>query len=469
MSNRGDHYFNQSIVLSCKKHINEQQAAGILDIIVRHHDIFRAVYRRDTDTIIQENRGITDNLYEVRSIHINDTEDVKDVIRQAGCIMHGSFDLQDGPLLKAALFHAPRTDYLLIIIHHLVVDGMSWRILLEDFGTLFSQLEKNQPLTLPLKTDSFKDWALALIRYAESEELEQELDYWRRVTHTIVQDIPCGHPVDESENIHEFSDNIVIHLDGERTGLLLKEVNQTYGTSINDILLTALSLALHGWHGIEKTAIHLEGHGREDIHSGLNINRTIGFFTSKYPVILDITGAGSISQKIIKIKETLRAIPNKGIGYGILKYVSSQPAAGGVDMGIAPEIIFNYMGRIGQETRKDFFTLADINTGPAIDPQMKMEYTLEINASIINSILHVSIHYNTNRLTRESMEVLAQLYLESVCAIITHCMEIREADINPSAFTYPHLSPGNYNHCSPTIYRISMNYPQCNGECFSTI
>ncbi|PFN80982.1 hypothetical protein COJ67_31225, partial [Bacillus thuringiensis] len=177
------------------------------------------------------------------------------------------------------LFQCKEGDHLLIVIHHLVVDGVSWRILLEDIETGYEQAINGEEIQLPQKTDSFKLWAEQLTRYANSPEMEKEREYWNEIEH-----IPTGLlPKDKEQDcsLIKDSENITIQWTASETEQLLKQANRAYNTEINDLLLTALGRVIHKWTGMENIVVNLEGHGRESILSDLDITRTVGWFTSQ--------------------------------------------------------------------------------------------------------------------------------------------------------------------------------------------
>ncbi|WP_265184968.1 condensation domain-containing protein [Bacillus gaemokensis] len=204
------------------------------------------------------------------------------------------------------------------MIHHLVVDGVSWRILLEDIGVGYEQVVNEEAIQLPQKTDSFQLWAEQLSLYANSPEMEKEREYWNEIEQISTGLLPKDK--EQDYGLIKDSEVITIQWTASETEQLLKQTNRAYNTEINDLLLTALGMAVHQWTGMEKIAVNLEGHGRESILSDLDITRTVGWFTSQYPVVLPIEAGSDISHRIKDIKEGLRQIPNKGIGYGLLKY-----------------------------------------------------------------------------------------------------------------------------------------------------
>lgn len=193
-----------------------------------------------------------------------------------------------------------------MVIHHLVVDGVSWRILLEDFQTAYDLASKHEEIRLPQKTSSFKTWAKQLFQFANSKKMLKEKSYWKRVCSQTVPALPKDEEW-TGEKLHRDMREIELELDEELTRKLLTQAHQAYHTEMNDLLLTGLALAVHEWTGQSKVALHLEGHGREELFDGVDLNRTVGWFTTMYPVVFELNET-ELSRVIPSVKETLRHV-----------------------------------------------------------------------------------------------------------------------------------------------------------------
>jgi non-ribosomal peptide synthase protein (TIGR01720 family) len=230
---------------------------------------------------------------------------------------------------------------------------------------------------------------------------------------------------------------MVMSLDEDNTERLLKEVNQAYHTEINDILLTALAMAVKEWTGMEKILINLEGHGRENIIEDVNISRTVGWFTSQFPVILDVsmseTAEDKLSYTIKGVKETLRAIPNNGMGCGILKYLTPQQKL--MEQGLTfnsnrePEISFNYLGQLGQEfADNDAITLSEMSMGESLSPELEMWHAIDINGAVGNGRLRLEFTYNRYEYRQNNIKKLVDSYQSNLEKIIQHCLNKVKTD-----------------------------------------
>src|SRR5690606_26999814 len=279
------------------------------------------------------------------SVVFHDLRGSADGLSEMGVLSEGlqsSFDLS-GPLFKIGHFRLADGDRILLIIHHLLVDGVSWRILLEDLSNLYGQIYQGLKVSLPLKTDSFQRWSLLLSEYSKGKAQESERSYWSSLEDVSIALFPKD-IITSRGSVLNIDSGVSFTLDSFLTGILQSDVHQVYNTEINDILISSLGLAIREVLGVEKSVLKMEGHGREDIINGVDISRTVGWFTSIYPFILDVEGVENLSQGLVQVKEALRKVPNKGIGYGILRYLTDCPI-----IERKASIVFNYLGDFGSE------------------------------------------------------------------------------------------------------------------------
>ncbi len=256
-----------------------------------------------------------------------------------------SLDLEDGPLLRALLVDmADGSQRVLLAIHHLVVDGVSWRVLLDDLQQFYSQLQAGQAIQVPAKTSAYGQWAAHL--HGHLDGFMDSLDYWRAQGNAPAGNgLPCDYP----ERLLEARDErkVQVRLDAEQTRQLLQQAPKAYRTQVNDLLLTALARTICRWTGQGSTLIQLEGHGREDLFDGVDLTRTVGWFTSLFPVSL--SPAPALSASVKAIKEQLRAVPDKGLGYGVLRYLGEPEVRAELAALPAPRITFNYLGQFDRQ------------------------------------------------------------------------------------------------------------------------
>ncbi|MCP4152544.1 MAG: non-ribosomal peptide synthetase, partial [bacterium] len=366
-------HFNQSVMLLYKDGIDKEAVTAVFSKLQEHHDALRFTYEEKNGEIVQTNRGLDYPLF-VREYDLSGIKPQKAVteLENHAAKIQESIDLREGPLMKTVLFHMDDGDRLLIVIHHLVVDGISWRILFEDIETLFRQYRDKQPMVLPYKSDSFKKWAETLSQYANSSDFADDMHYWQTLENQNVPPLNLPIKNQRDENYTKDTADKYFQLSKEETQSLLTETNKAFGTRINEILLTALGLGFRDAIGSDRLLVHLEGHGREDIFDDIDITRTIGWFTSVYPVLLDMTHSQNMNRQIKEIKETLRRIPHNGTGYGIRKYLTlKDDKTGGIENETRAAVSFNYLGQFDSDVEGMTFQMAKENTGANQGPLRK--------------------------------------------------------------------------------------------------
>jgi amino acid adenylation domain-containing protein/non-ribosomal peptide synthase protein (TIGR01720 family) len=354
-----------------------------------------------------------------------------------------SLDLEEGPLLRVLLVDGPDGQQrLFIAIHHLVVDGVSWRVLLDDLQTVYRQLDAQQAVKLPAKTSAFKDWAARLQAYAGSESLREELDWWQAHLAGPTAGLPCDHPEGGRQNRH--GQTVSVRLDRERTRQLLQQAPSAYRTQVNDLLLAALARVLCRWSGQPSALIQLEGHGREALFDEIDLTRTVGWFTSAYPLRLtplNIEEAAGQGASIKAIKEQLRAVPHKGLGYGVLRYLaddqSRQRMAG---LPVAP-ITFNYLGQFDQSFGADaLFHPLDEAIGAAHDANAPLPNELSVDSQVYGGELVLRWTFSAERFDPQTIDELADAYLGELNSLIEHCLRDDAGGLTPSDFPLANLS-----------------------------
>lgn len=341
------HHFNQWLTLQLPYSVNSSFLRQALEYIIEHHDSLRLQFTKSEEGWQQ---SVVPPYYQTPFLEIDLSQvNAKEQQQQFEEELKGlqaSLNLNQGLLLRLVWFNLgwSQPGYLVLIIHHLAVDNVSWPILVEDLMTAYRQLHSGQPVRLPRKTTSFKQWAEALAEYASSEVLKNESPYWLNLGGLEVARLPVDHTI--GVNSKDSTDTILVSLNEEDTQVLLQEITRIYKVKINDILLTALAVVICRWTGDKRVLINVEGHGREDIGVELNVSRTVGWFTSFYPLLLEVDDSKELSDMIKSVHEQLSKVPNRGIGYSVLRYLTR-------DLEIqerlaelpAAEIAFNYTGQ----------------------------------------------------------------------------------------------------------------------------
>lgn len=429
------HHFNQAVMLYSKVGFDENIVKKVFDKIAEHHDALRMIYKRSEDAVQQINQGIEACAFDIEVFDLTEDISYENKISEEANRLQASIDLENGPLVKIGLFKTGEGDHLLMIIHHLVVDGVSWRILLEDFRDGYRQALDNKDIHFRPKTTSFKEWAMKLKEYASSSDIEEEISYWEEIEGLSVSPLPKDYECTSNK----FSDgkNLSFTLTHDETEMLLKDAQRAYKTQINDLLLSALGLAFKGWTGQDKLLLSLEGHGREEIIEGIDLSRTVGWFTSSYPVSIHLENTEELSHYIKHVKEGLRKIPHNGIGYGILKYLSDSQFA---NWNLEPEICFNYLGQFENEVSLDGFELSKLDSGLLWGKESERLFALDISGIVIEGQLTLTISYNRNEYDEETINELAQNYKKYLLRIIEHCVQKEDTELTPSDLSYNEMT-----------------------------
>ncbi|HLP48742.1 MAG TPA: amino acid adenylation domain-containing protein [Candidatus Kapabacteria bacterium] len=435
------HHYNQAVMLYSSEGFDKNALKNVFTNIQEHHDVLRMTYNNGAESggeAIQFNHGSGYPLY-LEEHDLRNCENCRRELKRKADAIQESIDLEKGPLMKLGLFHLDDGDRLLIAAHHLIIDGVSWRILFEDIETLYSQYKRGEKLVLPHKTDSFKLWSEKLSDYANSKILLKEKKYWQKIESIEVSLIPKDFAVDD--NYIKDLGSVSFTLTEQETEILLTKVNEPFNTEINDIFLMALGMGIKKTFEQERVLIALEGHGREEILEDLDISRTVGWFTNVYPVVLDISYADHPGCQIKEIKETLRRIPNKGIGYGILRYLTHIENKKEITFKLKPQICFNYLGQFDADIKqKSSFELAKESAGNSLGLNNRQEYLLDVSGIIANNRLTMTIVYNKTHFKPETMAKLIGSFESELSNINAFCSTRKSVEKTPSDFTYKELS-----------------------------
>ncbi|AUT01014.1 non-ribosomal peptide synthetase [Nostoc sp. CENA543] len=431
------HHFNQAFLLSFPCDLQPETLKQVFQQLLVHHDALRLRFTPSDATWQQIYSAPNDHLaFSYIDLSALPENEQQAAIADQEAVLQANLHLSEN-LVQVAFFHlgVDKRVKLLIVIHHLVIDGVSWRILLNDLQTAYQQLAQGQTLQLPPKTTSFKDWSEKLTAYAQSPALKSEVAYWLNEARLKVPSIP----VDLTKGVNNFAaaNTILLSLSESETRALLHDVPKAYNTQINDVLLTALVLVVSKWIGSRSVLFNLEGHGREDIVDGVDLSRTVGWFTTIFPVLVELPATDKLADVLKSVKEQLRAIPNKGIGYGLLRYLS-QDAEIASQLQAFPQaqISFNYLGQFDQQVNTSSWMQ------PASESAVKMHglqnnrpYLLEIDSIIAGEQLRIEWTYSKNLHQHATIENLAQEFFQTLQQIIAHCASGENGGYTPSDFS----------------------------------
>ena len=373
---------------------------------------------------------------------------------------------------------------LLVVLHHLVVDGVSWRILMSDFAEAWQQVRTGKAPELPAVGTSARRWASALDDEAFSPGREAELTYWRDVLEA--PDPPLGtRAFDPALDVWSTVDTVRVELPAEVTEAVLTRLPAAYQGTGTDVLLAALALAMNRWRGADRSAlVRLEGHGREeDVVPGADLSRTIGWFTSMYPARVDVRGTdladvlagGPAAGTAIKlVKEQLRAVPDKGMGYGLLRHLNPETAAQLAELPV-PQLGFNYLGRISDSDVPEHLR-AD-GWGPASwsaelialpDPDLPALSALEVNSVATDTAdgtrLQAAFMFATGVLSRERTSELAELWVEVLHGMAAHAARPQSGGLTPSDAPLVSVRQDEIEEWEERYGRLVQVWPQAPGQ-----
>ncbi|MGY4689620.1 amino acid adenylation domain-containing protein [Salibacterium sp. K-3] len=415
-------HWNQSIILTCKEIVDTVALDKALESTFKQHDVFTTVFKKEIHGWVHEE--VTQPLYhlEIKDIRNEDQNLKTKLINQA----QTSLDFKDGPLVKAVLFKEEKGDSLFLTIHHLVVDGVSWRILLEDLGNAYVQFKQNTTINHPAKTTSIKEWAYVLRQYAHSEMLLEEVPFWKEIDETQFV-IPKDSKVPHTKNTEGTMEKRSVTFSKTQTDSLITKVHQTLGTKIQETLIAALLLSLREWSQNQNVKIDIEGHGRENIDQGMNLTRTVGWFTTLYPFSYSFKNHMSLLKEVINISRELRAVPNNGLGYGVLKFLKQEPFNGQAD------VSFNYLGQINTFS-SSVFEISQENIEPIRDPSAQRAYLVDLEGAVYDGELVINWMYSKQHHYRETMDQLTSYFTEYVEKIIEISSELEGKTKLPKHF-----------------------------------
>lgn len=455
------HHWNQALLFESREKLDAGLVKEAVQHLFTHHDALRLRFRREESGWSQYNAPVIEDA----PLFCFDFSGMEQsarsaAIEKAAAKLQASFNLSEAPLACVALFKLgdDKSDRLLIVAHHLVVDVVSWRILLEDFHNVYQQLSRNENVSLPPKTTSFKYWSQQLTQYAQSNELREELAYWLDPSRAGISSLPLDQ---HGLNTKESARSVTVALSVEETQALLQKAPQAFNTQINEVLLTAVAQAWARWTGERSILIDMEGHGREDILKDVDLCRTVGWFTTLFPVCVQLRNSSDTADSLKSIKEQLRQIPNRGFGYGVLKYLSndnkiteslrSLPAA---------EISFNYLGQFDQILPADApFTPARETSGPNSNLQASRTHVLEISGGVAGGRLQLDWTYSENLHQRNTIERLAEWFISALREIIAQST-LRETNaLTPSDFPLARLDQDKLDWLIANHRQVEDIYP----------
>ncbi|MBV4544413.1 non-ribosomal peptide synthetase, partial [Pseudomonas vlassakiae] len=456
------HHWNQALLLAPVEALDGELLGAALAHVTLHHDALRLRYRQEAAGWVQYHAAV-DQAVQLQCVQVENLE-------QTAAEAQRSLSLEHGPLCRALLASlADGSQRLLLVIHHLVIDGVSWRILLEDLQSAYRQLQAGQALQLPAKTSSYQTWGEQLAAHAQSPAMAAELDYWQAQLAGGGEGILADHR--DGSQARRHAHTLTSRFDPALTRALLQDVPAAYRTQVNDLLLTALAQALCAWSGEASALVQLEGHGREALFDTTDLSRTLGWFTSLYPVRLQ--PAADIGTSIKLIKEQLRSVPNKGLGYGLLRHLGPQAARDALAALPQPRITFNYLGQFDAGSAEDaLWRLADESAGSGIDDDAPLGNWLNLDGQVHQGVLSLNWTFSTCTFEASRVQALANAFESALRALVEHCRQPGNHGVTPTDFPLAGLDQAQLDSLPVAVDDIEDVYalsPMQEGMLFHTL
>jgi len=432
------YHWNLAVMLTLHARLSLASLEEVVRALMERHDALRFRYESKGTGWQQRSEGLNNSSAPLCAIDLTLLPDSMQsaAMEMITADLQKSLNLQEGPLVRVAYYKlgGAGQDRLLFIIHHLVVDAVSWRILLEDLQTLCQQIARHESIQLPPKTTSFQYWAQCLNEYAQTESLQGELDYWLSLAWDQVSSLPLDHQ--RGANTVASARTLSVQLSVEHTRILLHSLPQALDAQLNDALLTALGESLWRWTGSPSVLIDIEGHGREDVIEGIDLSRTVGWFTTIVPVILSRGSSADLVGRLKTIKGELRRIPRSGIGYGVLRFLRrDSPDVRKLRDLPSASVSFLYLGQSDQVLAESApFALAPESVGATRSPSGLRPYLIEVTSVIVRGRLQVNWTYSEHFHCAATIETLSHLFQETIQSFITHCRSIQQTGYTPSDF-----------------------------------
>jgi amino acid adenylation domain-containing protein/non-ribosomal peptide synthase protein (TIGR01720 family) len=429
--NHASHY-NQSLELILPATLDRSVVEAGLAALLQHHDALRV-------SITPREHGFALELMESPSLAPLAEYDWRGQafsaaeLEQARAETHTAISPEAGILLKAAFFRMESENRLYLVVHHCVVDAVSWRILLEDLETSCRQAAAKEAILLPSKTDSVHQWTDAIYEQRNSDLFTTEIPYWAAIRFAGFKRLTADFP--DGDNLFRSIRTRNQALSEDLTGMLLTTAHPAYHTEIGDLMLTALATVLGRLMGTRRVLIFMEGHGRDLLPDGPDVSRTVGWFTAKFPLALELIGDDPGTQ-IKHIKEQIRKTPNRGNGYAVLRYVTDRDIVSQLDFDLQPDVSFNYLGQVLSGESHLFRPAAENLDNQSIHPEMEFRQDLSFTGIVQDRRLQVAVSYSSSRFRESTIESVLAEYLDCLSMLIRHCAGKETSELTPSDIDY---------------------------------
>jgi amino acid adenylation domain-containing protein/non-ribosomal peptide synthase protein (TIGR01720 family) len=441
-------HFNQSILLEVPPAFDAARCARAVEAVIAHHSALRLRYT-GVDDVWQQ------SVADAAGPDVFTTDDVSALppaeqvaaVDTAAARLQASLDLEHGPIFRVAFFArgAAESGRLLLIAHHLVMDGVSWRVLLEDLAAAYDDLGRGTAVSLPPVAASYLDWVAALTVRATSDEVTREVAYWTAPGRANVAPLPTDESPDAVLDTIASSADVSLVFDEAVTRGFLKSASNDRDAGPTDLLLAAVGLTFGGWTQQRHVLVDLEHHGRDSPSDDLDVTRTIGWFTSTFPVLLDLPESmTAVGDAMLRVREQMRRVPDRGSNYGPLRYLSAPDIADRLTAMPKAGILLNYHGRVDTAPGAEWRLSPDPH-GAERSARQRREYHFDINGFVSDGRLRVTISYGRNVYATDTVQVLARHFEDHLVGLVGHLGSGEEQHATPSDYPAAHLDQASLN------------------------
>ena len=453
-------HWNQAFIFKLVQKLDISRLREALGQVMRHHDAFRLRFNNMGDNWVQTyEEDVVSNVFsDVDLSAVAHVEKSREIEKHSE-LLQGQLDINQGPIAKLVYFHLGdnEADRLLIVIHHLIVDGVSWQIFVRDLELAYTS-QGDASIMFPKKSTSLQSWSSSLVDYASNCDQKAALSYWAILEKEKFDKIPIDK--EHGSNTEESARTVCVSLNENMTQAFLRKVPKIYNTQVNDILMLALLKAFYLWKGVTSLVVDLEGHGREEIAQDIDVSRTIGWFTTIFPVSLRLNKQASLGEIIKDVKEQIHSVPKRGFDYLTLKYLNNEkPARDMIERHPRPELLFNYLGQTDQIVAdSNLFTFAEESVGSCHELKLQRTHMLEFLGAVKNGKLGFSIIYSDNIHQLDSIQELAEYFINTLSEIIEHCLSQNKRQYTPSDFPLAKLSQSWLDNLDSAVANIDDVY-----------
>ncbi|MGH3788279.1 MAG: amino acid adenylation domain-containing protein, partial [Pseudonocardiaceae bacterium] len=435
-------HFTMSVLLELADDVDATAVQTAVEAVVTRHDALRLRFTQHDGHWWQQPSPDRPSGLLVRHDLSGLAESAqRAAVQAAAAAARSDLDLHNGKMIRATLCErgSGQRTQLLVTVHHLAIDSVSWRILLDDLDTAYQQAVSGREVTLDPTGTAATTWAHRLADHARSGALDPDLPYWTQVCREVPVELPVDHP----GGVPTAGSTcwVTVRLARTQTDALLHQVPGVYRTQINDVLLSALGRVLSTWTGRQRVLLSLEGHGREEIFDGVDLSRTVGWFTSQFPVALTVPAGADWRAALTSVKEQLRAIPHRGLSYGALRELTTQDSPAAVlRSDPTPQICFNYHGQWDTSgAAEGLIRDRSEGVGAELAPEAPALHLLDVSGLVTDGELELTWLYSDQMHEKATVRRLAEEMIQALHEIVEHCAQPEAGGRTPSDFPLARL------------------------------